>query len=180
MECWPPHWSCEISRCGGLPLRRSLHRDSSPSRSWRGGELNKDRGIPLKNKEDSEREENLHEWVVKIVDNYLEERRDEITDNGRRPLLTTHKGRPLCTTLRRHLRAITRPCFYQSSCPVESRDKETCWATEWSNPFDCPDFVKPHSFRRGAITVWLNECPSKELVSDRMDVSTDALDEHYD
>ncbi|WP_144049576.1 hypothetical protein [Halorubrum salipaludis] len=57
---------------------------------------------------------------------------------------------------------------------------ETCEATKKLNASDCPDSVKPHSFRRGAITAWLNKGHSKELVSDRIDVSTDVIEEHYD
>jgi hypothetical protein len=40
--------------------------------------------------------------------------------------------------------------------------------------------VKPHSLRRSAITYWLNEGHSKELISDRMDVLKKVLDKHYD
>jgi hypothetical protein len=40
--------------------------------------------------------------------------------------------------------------------------------------------VKPHSIRRSAITYWLNEGHAKQLVSDRMDVSPDVIDQHYD
>ena len=142
--------------------------------------LNKDRGTPLKNKEDSEREVNLHEWVVEIVDDYVDGPRREVTDKaGRSPLLTTSQGRPARTTLRRHVRARTRPCFYSGECPVD-RKIESCEANSWENAPDCPESVKPHSLRRGAITAWLNEGHSKELVSDRMDVSTDVIEEHYD
>jgi integrase len=143
--------------------------------------LNKDRGTPLKNKEDSEREVNLHEWVVEIVDDYLDGPRKAVEeDNGREPLLTTSQGRPARTTLRMNIRAKTRPCYYTNDCPVEGREMETCEANSWDNAADCPESVKPHSLRRGAITAWLNEGHSKELVSDRMDVSTDVLEEHYD
>lgn len=142
--------------------------------------LNKDRGTPLKNGEDSEREVNIHDWVTEVVDDYLDGRRNEITDKGRRPLLTTSKGRPARTTLRRNIRALTRPCHYTNQCPVEGREMETCDATTYSNAPDCPESNKPHSFRRGAITAWLNEGHSKELISDRMDVTTDVLEEHYD
>lgn len=145
-----------------------------------GESLNKNRGTPLKNKEDSEREVNLHDWVVEVIDDYIDGRRTEITDKaGRRPLLTTNQGRPARTTLRRHIRARTRPCEYSGECPA-GRNIEDCEATKWKNAPDCPESVKPHSIRRSAITAWLNEGHSKELVSDRMDVSPDVLEEHYD
>ena len=138
------------------------------------------RGTPLKNKEQSEREVNLHDWVAEIIDDYLDGRRLDNTDKvGRWPLLTTDHGRPARTTLRRQIRAMTRPCHYTNECPID-RDIEGCEATEWDKAEKCPESVKPHSIRRSAITAWLNEGHSKELVSDRMDVSPDVLEEHYD
>ncbi|TKX46357.1 site-specific integrase [Halorubrum sp. SD690R] len=142
--------------------------------------LNKDRGTPLKNDKDSEREVNLHDWVAEITDDYIAGPRNGLTDNaGRKPLLTTSKGRPARTTLRRQIRGMTRPCCYTNECPID-REIETCEATEWDKAAKCPEGVKPHSIRRSAITYWLNEGHSKELVSDRMDVSPDVLEEHYD
>jgi integrase len=142
--------------------------------------LSKDRGTPLKNGEESERELNLHPWAVSLVDDYLNENRQDVTDDfGREPLLTTNYGRPARTTLRRHITAVTRPCFYSNECPVD-RTIETCKANGWEEANQCPETVKPHSIRRSSITAWLDDGHSKELVSDRMDVSTDVLDEHYD
>jgi site-specific recombinase XerD len=138
------------------------------------------RGTPLKNKDQSEREVNLHDWVADIIDDYIEGNRLDRTDKaGREPLLTTEHGRPARTTLRRQIRAVTRPCHYTNSCPID-REMETCEATYWNKAEKCPESVKPHSIRRSAITTWLNEGHSKELVSDRMDVSPDVLEEHYD
>lgn len=138
------------------------------------------RKTPLKNKTDSEREVNLHDWVSDITDDYIEGRRIEVTDKfGRRPLLTTNQGRPARTTLRRHIRARTRPCYYSNECPID-RTIENCEATEWEHASDCPEGVKPHSIRRSAITTWLDRGHSKELISDRMDVTKEVLDEHYD
>lgn len=142
--------------------------------------LSKDRGTPLKNGEASEREVNLHGWVTILVDDYIAGPRKEVTDNqGRDPLLTTQHGRPARTTLRRNITGVTRPCFYTSECPVD-RDPVDCTDNAWENANNCPETVKPHSIRRGAITAWLNEGHSKEIVSDRMDVSPDVLEKHYD
>jgi len=44
----------------------------------------------------------------------------------------------------------------------------------------CPSSVYPHALRRGSITWHLREKIPKHLVSDRMDVSPDVLDKHYD
>lgn len=40
--------------------------------------------------------------------------------------------------------------------------------------------VPPYALRRSAITAWLNDGHSKELISDRMNVSKKILDKHYD
>lgn len=44
----------------------------------------------------------------------------------------------------------------------------------------CPDSVAPHAIRRGAITHYLAEDTPAKVVSDRMNVSQDVIDEHYD
>jgi integrase len=138
------------------------------------------RGTPLKNQQKSEREVNLHEWVAEIVDDYIDGNRLDRTDKaGREPLLTTRNGRPARTTLRRQIRAITRPCHYTNECPID-REMEECMATDWNQASKCPESVTPHSIRRSAITTWLNEGHSIELVSDRMDVSPEVLKQHYD
>lgn len=50
--------------------------------SGEGESLNKNRGTPLKNNEGSEREVNLHEWVVEIIDDYLTDQRRDFTEKG--------------------------------------------------------------------------------------------------
>jgi hypothetical protein len=74
---------------------------------------------------------------------------------------------------------MTRPCEYSNDCPYD-RSIEDCEATAYSKAAQCPGSVSPHPLRRSAITEALNEGHSKELVSDRMDVSTDVLEKHYD
>jgi site-specific recombinase XerD len=139
-----------------------------------------EKGTPLKNKKGSEREVNLHEWVVDVLNDYIEGRRHAVTDDhGRDPLLTTKQGRPARTTLRRHIRALTRPCHYSDECPI-GRNEEGCEGTEWGKAQKCPESVRPHSIRRSSITAWLDDGHSKELVSDRMDVSPGVLEDHYD
>jgi integrase len=134
----------------------------------------------LKNGDGAEREVNLHGWVCDVIDDYIETNRQAVEDEyGRRPLLTTQHGRAHNTNLRAHINALTRPCHYTGECPHD-RDQEICEGAEYSQAQRCPSSVSPHPIRRSAITAWLNEGHRKELVSDRMDVSTDTLEKHYD
>jgi site-specific recombinase XerD len=137
-------------------------------------------GTPLKNKTSAERQINLHEWVCVLIDDYIKGRRHGVTDEyGRKPLFTTGQGRAHRNTLRKKIRNITRPCEFSNECPYD-RNIESCEATQYDKGAKCPGSVSPHPLRRSAITNFLNEGHSKELVSDRMDVSVDVLDKHYD
>ncbi|WP_436344232.1 tyrosine-type recombinase/integrase [Natronorubrum sp. FCH18a] len=139
-----------------------------------------DTGTPLKNKAKAEREVNLHGWVCEVLDDYVKIHRDDVTDeHGREPLFTTQHGRPVSSNLRANINALTRPCHYSGECP-HGRDFETCEAAAMEQAQRCPSSVPPHALRRSAITAWLNEGHSKELLSDRMNVSTKTLEKHYD
>lgn len=135
---------------------------------------------PLKNTNKSERQVNLHDWVTVILEDYIEDRRIEVTDDhGREPLFTTRNGRAHTTTLRKRIRALTRPCEFSGECPYD-RDIDDCEATKYSLSAQCPGSVSPHPLRRASITNFLNEGHSKQLVSERTDVSVGVLEKHYD
>lgn len=115
-----------------------------------------------------------------MLDDYIADRRPDVTDeNDRRPLIATKHGRPSRTTLRKRIRCLTRPCEYTGECP-HGRDLDECEATTYTYAARCPGSVPPHALRRSAITAWLNDGHSKELISDRMNVSKKILDKHYD
>lgn len=139
-----------------------------------------ERGTPLKNGTAAERELNLHEWVCVVLDDYLDGRQHNVTDDhDRQPLLTTEQGRAHRTTLRKKVTTMTRPCEYESECPLD-REMANCEATAYNAACKFPGSVSPHPLRRSAITNFLNDGHSKELISDRMDVSVDVLEKHYD
>lgn len=140
-------------------------------------------GTPLKNKDDGERLIALSSDTSKVLNDYVENNRHEVTDEqGRKPLLTTKFGRVSKPTIRATCYRWTHPCRYNGGHCPHGRDTDDCQAL---NPPDkapsvCPSSRSPHAWRRGAITHHLTEDVPIEVVSDRMNVSPDVLEAHYD
>jgi site-specific recombinase XerD len=135
---------------------------------------------PLKNGEKSQREVNLSGWAATIIEDYIEARRTQTTDDyGNKPLFSTSHGRAHNTTIRKKIVTMTRPCYYSGECPHD-KEIDTCEHNSYDSASGCPSTVSPHPIRRSAISHWLDKGNSKELLSDRMDVSVDVLEEHYD
>jgi|APHM01.1.fsa_nt_gi hypothetical protein len=74
---------------------------------------------------------------------------------------------------------MTRPCALDQGRPHD-REIDECEATGHTYAARCPSSVSPHPIRRSSIAHWLDEGDPEELLSDRMDVSVDVLEEHYD
>ncbi|MFA1610135.1 tyrosine-type recombinase/integrase [Halobellus rubicundus] len=140
-----------------------------------------DTGSPLKNGENAERFVTLSTDVSAVIDAYVDEHRhDVVDDHGREPLFTTHNGRPAKNSIRRTIYAVTRPCQTGRGCP-HGEDPDTCEAAQRTNDAcKCPSTVSGHPVRRGAITHHLRQDVPEKVVSDRMNVSQDVLDRHYD
>ncbi|MFB6187651.1 MAG: tyrosine-type recombinase/integrase [Halobacteriaceae archaeon] len=146
-----------------------------------------DEDTPLKNQENTaeqhggERELNVPDWMVEIIDDYIAENRIEKEDAyGREPLLTTRYGRVGKSTLRRDLYRMTQPCRYGKGCPHD-KDPADCEARNNNDRLSrCPDCVSPHPVRRGGICHQLNQGVTKEMICERADVSRKVLNKHYD
>lgn len=137
-------------------------------------------GTPLKNQERGERDVALDTSLQQLLDNYIDGRRPNKTDDtGRAPLLATDQGRPHRSTIRSALYRYTRPCFIGLDCPHD-RNEADCEATRAEYASRCPSARSPHDVRSGAITAHLLEDVPVEIVSERMDVSQKTLDKHYD
>lgn len=136
---------------------------------------------PLKNGESAERFITLSAEGTEILSDYVAEGRHSVTDeHGREPLFTTKRGRPAKNSIRRNIYAATRPCETGRDCP-HGREPDTCQAAQRTNDAcQCPSTVSGHPVRRGAITHFLRRDVPEKVVSDRMNVSQDVLDKHYD
>ncbi|WP_158853978.1 site-specific integrase [Halorhabdus sp. CUG00001] len=137
-------------------------------------------GTPLKNGPDGERIVNLSDRLRDYIVAYIDQKRTDVRDKfDRKPLFTTSSGRPSTATIRRDFYKLSRPCTYANSCPHD-RDITDCDAAQNANAADCPSRFSTHPLRKWAIMRQLNEGVPKELLSDRVDVSTPVLDKHYD
>jgi site-specific recombinase XerD len=139
------------------------------------------RGTPLKNATDGERIVNISEGLQQLLNAYLDNpNRNDVTDKfGRRPLLTTGSGRLTRTTIRRDFYKLSRPCYYSDDCPHDLNETD-CEATNNRQASKCESSFSPHPLRRWSIERQLDEGVSKEILSDRVDVSVPVLDKHYD
>ena len=111
---------------------------------------------------------------------YIDHNRHDVTDDhGRHPLVTTKHSRIDTSSVRHTIYEVTRPCYYDDECPAD-RVPEDCEATTYKYYHRCPANVSPHDIRRGSITHFLMNDVSEPVVSDRMNVSREVLDKHYD
>ena len=130
-----------------------------------------DRDTTLKNGTRGERPIAITSDLATVVTDYVDRRRTDVTDeHGRAPLFTSKQGRMGRASLRRHVYKMTAPCF---------RD-EHCQGCSGASESKCEESVNPHAIRRGSITHYLASDVPAEIVSDRMNVSRDVLDKHYD
>ncbi|MCX2819898.1 tyrosine-type recombinase/integrase [Haladaptatus sp. F3-133] len=137
-------------------------------------------GTSLKNGANGERPVALSPKTCQILDDYVEHRRHEATDNhGRNPLFTSEQGRYDKSNIRQVTYQLTRPCFFGEDCP-HNRDMDECEGTTNSKAYECPSSMSPHRIRRGSITHFRLKDVPEEVVSDRCNVSRDVLEKHYD
>jgi len=135
---------------------------------------------PLKNGENGERDFVLSSRTYMLLNDYIEEYRWGRTDeHGRRPLFTTKHGRMTKNTIRNWVYRVTRLCTFGRECPHD-RDPEDCEGMDNMTASKCPSSIAPHSIRHGAITDYLDRDTEAKVVSERMNVSMDVIDEHYD
>ncbi|WP_311170828.1 tyrosine-type recombinase/integrase [Halobellus ordinarius] len=130
-----------------------------------------DQGTTLKNGNSGERLIAITTELARLIEDYVETNRDPITDEfGREPLFTTAHGRMHRNSIRRTVYRVTSPCYIDKECPDCKQDPDK----------KCPEAANPHAIRRGSITHFLTNDVPVDIVGDRMNVSRDVLEEHYD
>jgi len=131
-------------------------------------------GTALKNKASGERIIALKDRTSKVVADWIEHNRPDVTDeHGRDPLIATERGRISKSNLRALTYHISRPCYYGGECQC-SEEYPYSYASK------CDHSRSPHCWRRGSLTHLLREDVPQTVVSDRGDVSPDVLADHYD
>lgn len=139
-------------------------------------------GTPLKLKEMGERNISIVDPdLVDALQDYIDRNRDDVTDDyGRCPLISTKQGRASKNSIRYSVYRATQPCQYRNECPYDREESECEARSNVASSSKCPSTVGPHAIRRSAITAHLNADVPKEIASERMAVSVDTLEDHYD
>jgi integrase len=141
-----------------------------------------EKGTPLKNGWKSERRPPLTGDLPDVLHDWIDNLRPDVEDeHGRSPLIATKHGRAHSTTIRDHIYAMTRPCWRGEACPHDDEpDPPDCEAAgSMTGASKCPSSRSPHALRRGRATANLNDGMPPDMTSDRMDMSPEVLEEHY-
>lgn len=173
------HTGCRISGAIALDVddfNPSAHQDNTLTIRNR-----KSEGSALKNGNGGERDVTISDGLSDVISDYLASRRTEKEDQyGREPLFTVPSGRLYRQRAYKNVVALTRPCVSGGSCP-HNREIETCEAAQDKEQApSCPSSLSLHPVRKGSITNHINEGWPKEALSERVDVSVDVLEKHYD
>jgi site-specific recombinase XerD len=171
------HTGCRISGAIALDLEDFDHNDG-PILKFRN---RPSQGTPLKNKTPSERNVTIDEDLQVVLRDYIDGKRPDVTDHfDREPLFCTQTQRLQRQRAYKSFTALTRPCFVGDVCPHD-REIEHCDAAQkQKKSFGCPSSVSLHPIRRGAITYHIDRGWPKEKLSERVDVSVEVLNKHYD
>lgn len=139
------------------------------------------RGTPLKNRNKSERNVSINQDLAEVLNDYLALKREGVRDDfDRDPLFTTPNGRVTRQRAYQNFVPLSRPCHTADTCPHD-REINSCEAAQFSEKVPaCPSSVSLHPIRRGSITYQINQGCPKEKLSERVDVSVDVLNRHYD
>lgn len=141
----------------------------------------KEQGTPLKNRNGGERNVTLTDEAHSVLVDYIEGKRPDVTDEfDRRPLFCTDTQRVERQRAYKNFTALTRPCVVAGTCPHEREIDHCDAAQKKKEAFGCPSSKSLHPIRRGSITYHIERGWPKEKLSERVDVSVEVLNKHYD
>lgn len=133
----------------------------------------------LKKDYDGERAVGLPDRAVGTIDGYLQKSRFDVRDEyGRKPLITSQRGRPSKNAIRAWMYLATIPCLH-SDCP-HGNDPETCEFIDYSKASQCDSSRSPHQVRTGSITWMRNQGVPVDVVGARANASVSVIEKHYD
>lgn len=133
----------------------------------------------LKKGIDGQRSVALRDEVCDALNGYLENKRHDVFDaHGRRPLMTTSRGRVSANAVRGYTYLATLPCLH-TECP-HGRDPEVCEYIDYGQASKCPSSRSPHQIRTGSITWHLNCGWDIADVAEKVNASVRTIKEHYD
>ena len=142
-----------------------------------------DQGTPLKNGAAGSRPVNLSEDVGEVLRAYIRVNRHEGEDeNGRRPLITTQKGKNARIStggIRHRIYILTQPCRIDRGCP-HNREIESCEARKHGYESRCPSSKSPHKIRTGSITWHRDRGWPPEVLAEKANTSVEMIHEVYD
>lgn len=171
------HTGCRISGAISLDVEDFDHGDG-PILKFRN---RKAQGTALKNGSKSERNVTIDDDLLAVLRDYVDGRRPDTTDAfDRDPLFCTHTQRLVRQRAYQNFTALTRPCFTEDACPHDREIDHCDAAQKKKHSFGCPSAVSLHPIRRGSITYHITRGWPKEKLSERVDVSVDVLNQHYD
>jgi hypothetical protein len=108
-------------------------------------------GTPLKNGEAAERDLALGDFYAQVVQDYIDENRNDVEDeHGRRPLIASTQGRLTRSPYRTAAYQVSLPCW-TGDCPHD-KERLTCDWTNCDKLRHCPSSHSPHDFRRASIS----------------------------
>lgn len=170
------HTACRVSGAVSLDLD-----DFDPAQGKMTFRNRRHEGTSLKNGIEGQRDVSLNDEIVGVVNDYINGRRHDVTDEyGREPLFTTKNKRMQRQLAYKDFVGLTRPCEYGNTCPHD-RAFDDCTAYKMKRKASkCPSSNGLHAVRRGSITYHLKQGWPAEKLSERADVSVSVLYDHYD
>jgi site-specific recombinase XerD len=119
------------------------------------------------------------EEVADVIDFWIaRERPQKRDDEGRKPLLSTYRGRASSATIQTWAYQATLPCLH-GPCP-HGRERESCEWTHRDSASKCPSSRSPHAIRTGSITWQLNNGLDYVTVAKRVAATPETIRRYYD